>query len=611
MFFNGYGHFGQIVTDMEKWPRYGTNIVQIEFGPNRVFPREGMTDDAPMRETLHTLDRAQKAGVAVCLLISPHYFPQWAMAKWPQLRRRREGFLQYCLHAPEGQELLQRFIAAAIKPLADHPALQSICLSNEPVNEEEPCEEARKLWHGWLQKRHGSVAAMNARWGSRFASFGAAPLPDPFAEHPAKPVWMDYIRFNQEFFADWHKMLAEAVHKVAPGLPVHAKAMTWTMFNAKAVHLGVDATLFGRLSDISGNDSASFYASDEGEIAQDWLQNALGYTLQRSVLDAPVFNTENHVIVDRETRYIPANQVRSSLWQGAVYGQSATTIWVWERTFDRRSDFWGSIMHRPACAEAVGRVNCDLNRAALEVTALQQAPPQVLVVQSVTASVWDEDAYDDCLRKLFTALSFTGLKPGFVTERQLEEGVVPTAAVVCLPAISHFSDAALLTLRRFKGRLVFVGNEECLSRDEYGKTRPHPGPLPEGEGMRRPGPLPEGEGMRRPDLHGENITFGRGVASAEELWRKILAELPHWKLSPALEVRGMDGKPLWGVEWRIAQTAQGPLVNLCNYRRTSMSVKLVRGDKIPAARDVLTGSSVAEPFCLQPLEVRLLRLERN
>ena len=278
--------------------------------------------------------------------------------------RRREGFLQYCLHAPEGQELLQRFIAAAIKPLADHPALQSICLSNEPVNEEEPCEEARKLWHGWLQKRHGSVAAMNARWGSRFASFGEAPLPDPFAEHPAKPVWMDYIRFNQEFFADWHKMLAEAVHKVAPGLPVHAKAMTWTMFNAKAVHLGVDATLFGRLSDISGNDSASFYASDEGEIAQDWLQNALGYTLQRSVLDAPVFNTENHVIVDRETRYIPANQVRSSLWQGAVYGQSATTIWVWERTFDRRSDFWGSIMHRPACAEAVGRVNCDLNRAA-------------------------------------------------------------------------------------------------------------------------------------------------------------------------------------------------------------------------------------------------------
>ena len=43
-----------------------------------------------MREMLHTLDRAQKAGVAVCLLISPHYFPHWALAKWPQLQRRRQ-----------------------------------------------------------------------------------------------------------------------------------------------------------------------------------------------------------------------------------------------------------------------------------------------------------------------------------------------------------------------------------------------------------------------------------------------------------------------------------------------------------------------------------------
>ncbi len=598
VFFNGYGHFAQVVADMEKWPRYGTNIVQIEFGPNGVFPRDGITSDAPMQNMLHTLDRAQKAGVAVCLLISPHYFPQWAMAKWPQLRRRREGFLQYCLHAPEGQELLRRFIAVAIKPLKDHPALQSICLSNEPTNEEEPCDEARKLWHGWLQKRHGSVATMNARWGSRYGSFGEAPLPDPFAARPAKPVWLDYVRFNQEFFADWHKMLADAVHQVAPSLPVHAKAMTWTMFNANAVHLGVDATLFGRLSDISGNDSASFHMF-EGEFAQDWLPDAMGYTLQRSVLDAPVFNSENHVIIDRETHYIPADQVRCSLWQGAIYGQGATAIWVWERTFDPKSDLFGSIMHRPGCAEAVGRANCDLNRAALEVTALQQAPPQVLVVQSVTASVWDGDVYDDCLRKLFTAFSFTGLKPGFVTERQLEEGLVPAAPVLCLPAISHFSDAALMTLRRFKGRLVFVGNEDCLSRDEYGRARPHPSPLP------------EGKGTRSPLLRGEKITFGRGAASAEELWRQILAKLPGWNFRPAVEVRGANEKPIWGIEWRIAETAEGPVVNLCNYRRTPVSVTLARADKTRSLRDVLTGSPVAEPLSLQPLEVRLLRFERR
>jgi hypothetical protein len=583
VFFNGYGHFGQVVADMEKWPRYGTNIVQIEFGPRRVFPQEGVTSDAPMCETLGTLDRAQKAGVAVCLLISPHYFPQWAMAKWPQLHKRREGFLQYCLHAPESRELLRRFIAVAIRPLKDHPALHSICLSNEPVNEEEPCEEAKKLWSAWLEKRHGSVAVLNARWGSMFASLAQAPLPDPFARRPAKPVWMDYIRFNQEFFADWHKMLADAVHEVAPGLPVHAKAMTWTLVSGGDIHFGVDATLFGRFSNINGNDSINFYNFDQGEFAQDWLPNAMGYTLQRSALDAPVFNTENHVIVDRERRYVPASQIRAALWQEAIYGQSANTIWVWERCFDRKSDFAGSIMHRPACAEAVGRVNCDLNRAALEVTALQQARPQVLLVQSVTASVWDADAYGDCLSKLFTALSFTGLTPGFVTERQLEAGLVPAAAVVCVPAIGHFSDAALATLRKFQGRLVFVGQDDPMTHDEYGKAR-------------------------GPALSGEKISTNGRVVAAKDLWTQLLAKLPRWNLRPHVELRGADQKPVWGVEWRIAKTAQGLVVNLCNYRPVPLGVTLVRAGKALSARDVLSGDRIAGPLTLQPLEVRLLRL---
>ena len=114
------------------------------MAPAASFRAKGVTDLAPVRELRNTLDRARKAGVAVCLLISPHYLPEWALAKWPHLRRHREGFLQYCLHATEGQELLQRFIAVLLEPLKDHPALHSICLSNEPVNKEEPCDAARE-----------------------------------------------------------------------------------------------------------------------------------------------------------------------------------------------------------------------------------------------------------------------------------------------------------------------------------------------------------------------------------------------------------------------------------------------------------------------------------
>ena len=153
--------------------------------------------------------------MAVCLLISPHYFPRWALTKWPQCVNVARGFA--ILPARPG-----RPGAIAAFHRGGHPAIErpsgvhSICLSNEPVNEERPCAEARKLWRAWLEKRHGTIAALNARWGSKFASFAEAPLPDPFARRPAQPAWMDYIRFNQEFFADWHQMLADAVHEVAP-----------------------------------------------------------------------------------------------------------------------------------------------------------------------------------------------------------------------------------------------------------------------------------------------------------------------------------------------------------------------------------------------------------
>ena len=477
VFFTGFGHFGRVVADLEKWPAYGTNIIQIELGPSRIFPRQGTTDEAPVRELEHTLDRAQKAGVAICLLISPHYLPDWALARWPQLRRRREGFLRYCLHAPEGQELLQRFLEVLLEPIKNHPALHSICLSNEPVNKEEPCDAARKEWQTWLQQRHGNLGRLNERHGSHYAKWLEVPLPDPFGPLPAAPLTLDYVRFNQEFFAHWHALLADGVHRIAAGLPVHAKAMTWTMLNDGDVRLGVDAELFGRFSNINGNDAVNFFGFGLSEFAQGWEANAMGHDLQRSVLDAPVFNTENHVLEDRNVRAVPPEHIRAAIWQAAVHGQSATTIWVWDRAFDSRSDFAGSILERPACAEAVGVVNCDMNRAAKELTALQQARPEVLLLHGTSSLVWDGARHTDCRNKLYTALAFSGLKTGFITERRLEAGHLPDAPVVFVPDVVHLSDAARDTLRKYKGHLALVGGPEVLTRDEYDRPR-HPSPLP-------------------------------------------------------------------------------------------------------------------------------------
>ena len=176
-------------------------------------------------------------------------------------------------------------------------------------------------------------------------------------------------------------------------------------------------------------------------------------------------------------------------------------------------------------------MNLDLDRAAFEVTALQRTRPPVLLLQSCTAGVWDAARNDDCAAKLYTAISFAGLKAGFVTERQLEVGLIPDAHRCAGSEHRPFLHAALAALRKFKGRLVLVGNDDVLTADDYGHARSL-------------------------DLPVERIPFNHGNTSCREMYARILARLPAWNLHPAVELQGDSGRAVWGVECRSVEQAR-------------------------------------------------------
>jgi hypothetical protein len=580
-FFTGYGHFGRVVTDLPKWKALGCNIIQVEFGPSSVLPEPGVVSMGVVEGFRRTLDLAQASGVAVCLLISPHYMPDWAYAAFPGLRARTGGFLPYCLHDADGMDLLKRFIRTALPSLADHPALHSICLSNEPVSKESPCTAGAKMWHRWLGERHGSVATINSRWGATLDSIDGAPLPDPFGPRPDPRIWNDYVRFNQEFFAGWHKQLADAIHEVAPKLPVHAKTMNWTLLGDQEVVYGVDAYLFSKLSQINGNDAVNNYTFGGGDMAQNWEQNAMGHDLQRSCLEAPVFNSENHIITDRDTRPVPPEHAAAALWQAAIHGQGATTIWVWERTEDPKSDFAASIMHRPASAAIVGRVGLDLMRLAPEVTAIQRSRPDLLLLQSISTLTWNGGRHADCLGKVYSGLTLRGLKVGFVTERQLEEGRSPAGRTVLLCSVTHLSDKARSTLTASGARLVSIG-EDNLRFDEYGADRkPVAG----------------------------RVAYRHGADGRRQVWRSMGALAAELGLRPAARVAVADGSEPYGVAWRCAVSGKGVLVNVINYNHKPITLRVSAASGPCRAMDLIADRPVRGIITLKPLEYRLLRLE--
>jgi hypothetical protein len=597
--FMGYGHFAQVRKDIEKFPAYGINLIQsAEFGPEGVNPKPDVTSDQYIIQTKAMLDRAAKAGVAVDLLISPHYFPWWYIEKHPELAKRRYGGVwPFSPYAPAGWDLLKPFVEKVLTPIKDHPALFSICLTNEPCNFEEPGEFSKASWHDWLKQKHKKIETLNSAWGEKYASFDDVPMPNPFDAKAVKrpsPLWCDYVRWNQEFFAAWHAKFAEMIHRVAPNVPVHAKATTWLMVSDHSdidAQYGVDATLFAKFSQIMGCDSLNHFAygtSATGDFAQTWWTESKGYTLLRSVKNAPIFNSENHLIKDRDNRPVPPEHIRCALWQAAMRGQSATTIWVWERGSEANHDFAADIMERPACAEAVGLVNYDLNRIAKEVRAMQQLPPDIQILQSTTAAAWADPEYDKALQEAFSALCFMGHRIGFITERQLEEGTLPSAKVVVVPRVVHFSHNGLETLKKYKGKILLIG-DNCFTQSGYEKPRLHVPEL-----------LPTSE----------VVPYNTKTMNWLQMWSALRPKIEPLIDPPAVDVRwAPTGEKMWGVEWQCAKVDGKTIVNLCNYRYDTEAIRLTQDGKPIHAVDALTGENVEGELTLQPLQVRLLRIE--
>ncbi|MCC7491574.1 MAG: beta-galactosidase [Fimbriimonadaceae bacterium] len=571
VYFVGYGHFAQVKRDVEEFPSFGHNLIQVEFGPRSVLPAEGQVSTAEIEAFRQLCARAAAANVQVNLLLSPHYFPDWALAKWPHLREFDGGFLRYSVYAPEARQVLEASIRATIRGIRDLPALHSVCLSNEPLSIDlTRCRFAADLWRQWVERRYRNIAAANAVWGTRFESFAALTVPPPKFE--ASPLLVDFIAFHQEAFADWHRWMADLVRQEAPQLAVHAKIMMSAHFTPN-LHgcWSVAPELFAQFSQLNGNDCCKWPRS--ADWACDWLGENMGYDYQRSAADRPVFNSENHLILDRDVGEVDPGFVRNVYWQGALHGQAATTTWVWERTNEAGSDFTGSILHRPACVEAAGQVTLDLNRAAPQVAALAAAPAPVALLWSQSSTIWRGSPHVAELTRAYAAASFSGHAVGFINERDCAafasgqpNRAFGQARLILIPGATHLPQTALDALRRFAdlgGKLLWLGPGG--SHDEYGQARRGSAPAHE--------PAPA------------------DWAATRELAATISRLLPPAAVPLAV----------WGVEARSALLDGRRLANVCNYLPEP-----VRVDLPPGAQDLLRGTPVGESLTLAPLESRLL-----
>lgn len=580
VFFCGYGHFGSVKRDIEKLPDYGLNIIQVEFGPSSTLPAETEESTAPIEEFKRLLERAAASNVAVNLLLSPHYFPQWALEKWPELGGVQGGFIHFSVDAPQARNVLERHLRLTASNLKNARALHSYCLSNEPIYVDPSTDPNNaSLWAEWLRNQYKDIAAVNEAHRANYASFREIPV--PLKGHSTNTrLFYDWCRFNNERFSSWHKWMADVIHEADPAVPVHAKTMN-THFSAGYVAWGVDVEQFCDLSQIAGNDSWKYYDHGDSEWANGWQAQNMHFDLQRSCCGQPIFNSENHVIADRDLAPIPGVHIQNVLWQGAIHGQGASTMWVWERTFDPRSDFAGSIMHRPECADAHGRVALDLMRLAPEVTAFQKAPARIAVVYSIASLVYGGQESERQLQRVYRALNFLGEKLDFITEKQLAAGRAGSYEVIVAAGVTHLPEPSLRELAEFEG-LILTTSNQCLSRndlDQPTKLRPR----------------------------------SRMVVLSDTTERELRDEIgvrlaDHGFVRPVIVQEAGTDREAWGIEWQSVVQEDRLLVNLVNYTKKPQQVSVAgfQGQ----ALNLISNRPSGIAFELPPLQPVLLQFAR-
>ncbi|BBH24555.1 hypothetical protein Back11_59000 [Paenibacillus baekrokdamisoli] len=541
------------------------------------------------------LQNASDHNIAVNLLLSPHYFPAWALEKWPELKSNSQGWIHFNIDAPKAREIIEAYLRTIIPLVKDYPSLHSITISNEPAYFSAVDPINLPKWHTYLSGIYdGNIGDLNQVYGTNYHSFDEVGMPPHSKAVPlhweATPQFYDWVIFNNKLFSDWHSWMAGIIHEIDPSLPVHSKVMDSSVDSTAQLTWGTDPEQFSELSQINGNDNSNYL----GQGKDGFMSELKFYDMQTSFKKAPVFNSENHVIRDGDNVYTPeqADHVRSVLWQDAIHGQSATTIWSWERSNNTTSDFYGSILHRPDVVAAVGKTNLDLNRLAYEVTAFQEDQAEVAILYSIPSSVF-APKYFSAVTNAYEATSLSGLKVGFISEKQLKEGHSQAFKYLIIPDATHVNEETLTAVRSYAeqgGKVVIIGNNAL-------KYNEHNQPLP--------------SVVRNAVMTNSNTLLIPSDTSAVGI-REVM--LPYFTASGMIEVLLMDAEtnePIQGVEWRSVKHNGKLLININNYTALSKQAYVkVHGQKSIHWTDLISGTNVtADPMALKPLTPYLLSLD--
>jgi len=380
--------------DLELMQEAGVNFLSVGiFSWALLEPSEGQYDFGWLDEVL---DNLAGIGVKVALATATAAPPAWLVRKHPEiLPVTADGTVLgpgSRRHYTPSSAVYRRYAKGITLALAerykDHPALALWHVDNElgcHVSEFHGEEDAA-AFRGWLERRYGSIEALNAAWGTAFWSQNYASfeeiLPPGVAPSTLNPgQQLDFQRFNSWALMDYYRDLVAVLRDVTPHVPCTTNLM------ASSATKAMDYFAWAKDLDVIANDHYLVAADPERHV-----ELAFSADLTRGIAGGDPWILMEHSTSavnwqPRNQPKMPGEMLRNSLAHVAR-GADAVMFFQWRQSFAGSEKFHSAMVPHGGRDTRVWREVVDLG-AALKLL----EPVRGSRVESRAAIVFDYEAW--------------------------------------------------------------------------------------------------------------------------------------------------------------------------------------------------------------------------